>query len=324
MNALGWLVVLTFATVVVLIIGAYWTLVLQPEDREQKAVRSRLKGERRAKAMSAGLLKDTQARLSQLNLIDTLLQRLADTSPIQTLITGAGINTTVSVVLLSAGCAGLVAALGIWFTSHRWYFAVPVGLIAAYIPIAYLRFKRDQRVRKFEEQFPEAIDLIARALRAGHAFTTALSMVPDELEDPVGTEFRILFERQNFGMPLSDALREFAARVPVLDAKFLATAVLTQREAGGNLAEVLDNLSSVIRERFKIKRQVRVVSAHGRITGWILALLPPFMALAFMIVSPGHLDRLVNDTLGVQMILGALVLQVIGTLLIRRIVRVEY
>jgi tight adherence protein B len=192
------------------------------------------------------------------------------------------------------------------------------------IPIFVLRHRRDQRVLQFEEQFPEAIDLIARALRAGHAFTTGLSMVAEEVGAPVGLEFRLLYERQNFGMPLPEALREFARRIPLLDAKFFATAVLTQRESGGNLAEVLDNLSSVIRERFRVKRQVRVISAHGRLTGWVLSLMPPGLAVAFMMVRPGHLDKLLNDTLGVQMIVGAVTLQLIGTMAIRRIVKIEY
>ena len=150
--------------------------------------------------------------------------------------------------------------------------------------------------QKFEEQFPEAIDLVARALRAGHALPTGLGMVADELQAPVGTEFRILFDEQNFGLTLPDAMRNFARRVPVLDARFFVTAVLTQRETGGNLAEVLDNLASVIRERFKVKRQVRVLSAHGRITGWVLACLPPVLAVATLIVNPDHLGTLLDGS----------------------------
>jgi tight adherence protein B len=177
---------------------------------------------------------------------------------------------------------------------------------------------------KFEEHFPEAIDLVARSLRAGHALPTGLSMVADEMPVPVGTEFRILYDEQNFGLTLPDALRNFARRIPVLDARFFVTAVLTQRESGGNLAEVLDNLASVIRERFKVKRQVRVISAHGRITGWVLACLPPSLAVATMVINPDHLGTLLGSDLGQRMIIAALTLQVIGTLIIRKIVNVEY
>jgi tight adherence protein B len=177
---------------------------------------------------------------------------------------------------------------------------------------------------KFEEHFPEAIDLIARALRAGHALPTGLSMVADEMPPPIGTEFRLLYDEQNFGLTLPDAMRNFARRIPVLDARFFVTAVLTQRESGGNLAEVLDNLSSVIRDRFKVKRQVRVISAHGRITGWVLALLPPSLAMATLLINPDHLGTLTGDPFGRQMIVVAIVLQVVGTLIIRKIVNVEY
>jgi tight adherence protein B len=149
-------------------------------------------------------------------------------------------------------------------------------------------------------------------------------MVAEEMTAPIGTEFREIFEQQNFGMPLVDALRGFAERVPILDVKFFVTAVLTQRDAGGNLAEVLDNLSSVIRERFKVKRQVRVISAHGRITGWILSALPPILALVFSIISPKMMSTLVHDPIGHMLIAVAIFLQITGTLVIRKIINIEY
>ena len=324
MNPVVW-TGLTFVLVALIIVGAYWLLVAQPEDREQSALRKRLRPQGRLKALATGpgLVKEAQ-RLSEVNVVETVLRKSsAVTSPLQALISQAGVKWTVAVVLLACLCLALGVALIVTLMT-RWWLGVPAGLAASYIPIGVLRFKRTRRIRKFEEQFPEAIDLIARALRAGHAFTTGLSMVADELEPPVGAEFRLLYERQNFGMPLPDAMREFAARIPVLDAKFFATAVLTQRESGGNLAEVLDNLSSVIRERFRVKRQVRVISAHGRMTGWILAFLPPSLAVAFMVISPNHVQTLINDVLGIQMIVGALALQLIGMFFISKIVKIEY
>jgi tight adherence protein B len=192
------------------------------------------------------------------------------------------------------------------------------------VPFQVVRFKATKRMRKFEEQFPDTIDLIARALRAGHAFTTGLALAAEEAPQPAAGEFRLLYDQQNFGMPLPDALRAFAARLPLLDARFFVTAVLTQRESGGNLSEILSNLANVTRERFKVKRQVRVISAHGRITGWVLSGLPPSLAGAFLITSPNHILTLVRDPLGVRMILLALVLQVIGTLIIRKLVDIEY
>jgi tight adherence protein B len=193
-----------------------------------------------------------------------------------------------------------------------------------WFPFMYVKYMKNKRLRKFEEQFPEAIDLIGRALRAGHAFTTGLAMAAEEIPKPVGEEFKLLYDRQNFGMPLPEAMKAFAARVPIIDARFFVTAVLTQRETGGNLGEVLDNLASVIRDRFRVKRQIRVLTAHGRITGWILAGMPPALAAAMMMTTPSHLRMMINDPLGVQMIVGALVLQVIGTLVIRKLVNIPY
>ena len=210
------------------------------------------------------------------------------------------------------------------FLSRLWWLAVGAGVFFAFFPYWYVARARYKRMLKFEEHFPEAIDLVGRALRAGHALPTGLGMVADEMPAPVGTEFRILYDEQNFGLTLPDAMRNFARRIPVLDARFFVTAVLTQRESGGNLAEVLDNLSSVIRERFKIKRQVRVISAHGRITGWVLACLPPALGMATLIINPDHLGTLMGSDLGHRMIVAAIVLQVVGTLIIRKIVNVEY
>jgi tight adherence protein B len=198
--------------------------------------------------------------------------------------------------------------------------AIGVGAI----PYLFVRFAAQRRIRQFEEQFPQAIDLIASALRAGHALTTGLSMVSDEVTDPTGAEFQLLYDHQNYGMPLPDALKAFAKRVPLLDARFFITAVLTQREAGGNLAEVLDNLSALIRERSRIKRQVRVASAHGRITGWILSLMPPALAIVLTIMAPDHMRTFVEDPLGIRLVIFAVILQVVAMLAIRRIVDVEF
>jgi tight adherence protein B len=149
-------------------------------------------------------------------------------------------------------------------------------------------------------------------------------MVADEMPDPVGTEFRLAYDRQNFGMPMPDALKALGERVPLLDARFFVTAVLTQRESGGNLSEVLDNLAGVIRERFKVKRQVRVVTAHARITGWVLCMLPPGLGVILTLMSPEHMSLLWTHPTGIKMVVVALILQVAGTLIIRKLVDVEY
>jgi tight adherence protein B len=276
------------------------------------------------KVASGGLLKDTQ-RLSEMPLFDRVLSQATRISaPSQRLLNSAGVKMTVGTLLLLSAVCGLLAYLIASYLLRAPLVGIPLGLVAAYMPFGYVRFRRSRRLVKFEEQFPEAIDLLARALRAGHALTTGIEMVGLELPDPVGAEFRLMFDRQNFGMPVPDTLRQFAERVPIIDARFFATAVLTQREAGGNLSEVLDNLASVIRERFKVKRQVRVVTAHGRMTGWVLSGLPPALAVALFVINPNQMMILVRDPLGVQLIIVAIVLQVIGTLVIRKLVNIEY
>ena len=197
--------------------------------------------------------------------------------------------------------------------------AAVVGALAACLPFAYVRYARGQRLLKFEEQFPEAIDLLARALRAGHALTTGLSMVAEELPEPDRAGVQALYDQQNFGLPLPQALKNFAERIPILDARFFVTAVLTQREAGGNLSEVLDNLASIIRDRFKVKRQVRVISAHGRITGWVLSALPTSRSgCSLPFSNPDKYATFYRDPLGMQLIVGALLLQLVGVFIISR------
>ena len=316
---------ITFLVVTGVVVAAYMALVVLPENREQDVVRKRLKSDKRTKiTQEGGLLKEVQ-RLSKVPVVDQVLGSFGGiTHPLQLKIHQAGLNISVAGLILMCGAVFFVVTLVVNFFVHIYWIGLAAGAAASPIPIWVVSYLRKRRLLKFEEQFPEAIDLIARALRAGHALTTGLSMAAEESPQPVGGEFRLLYEQQNFGLPLPDALRAFARRIPVLDAQFFATAVLTQRESGGNLSEVLDNLGSVIRERFRVKRQVRVISAHGRLTGWILTALPPGLAAAFMVVNPDHIKMLLNDTLGHWMIGGAVVAQVLGGYIISRIVKIEY
>jgi len=178
-------------------------------------------------------------------------------------------------------------------------------------------------MKRFEEQFPEALDLLSRAIRAGHALQTALGMVADELKEPVGPEFKKTFDQQNFGLPLREALNELAERMPLLDVRFFVTAVLIQRDTGGNLAEILDNLAHVVRERFKIRRQIRVHTAHGRFTGYVLLALPAALAMALQVINPEHMSLLFRERMGQMMLMGAIVMQTIGFLWIRQVIKIE-
>jgi tight adherence protein B len=315
---------LTFVACFGVIYATYWAFVLRPEAQAAGTVRRRLKKDHERTVRRAELLKQVQT-MSAIGPIDALLKRgQSRTRNLQLLIDQAGMKTTVGTLLAaSLAVAGVVfyatLRMGVWPA-----LALAAGMSAGFIPVNVVKFKRTLRMRKFEEQFPEALDLLGRALRAGHAFTTGIEMVAQEMPEPIGPEFRTLYDQQNFGMPLPDALKLFAERIPVIDARFFVTAVLIQREAGGNLSEVLDNLAAVIRERFRVKRQIRVISAHGRITGWILVCLPPVLAAVMFAINKETREIMFGDPLGQQMMIGAAVLQVVGTLIMRKIINVEY
>jgi tight adherence protein B len=317
---------IAFAAVLLVVLGVYWLLILRPEQSKDADLKRRLKRDRvaRRSVQPKGVVRERQP-FSRVAVFDRLLERRADlATPLQRLIEQSAVKTNVGVILLSCGLLFLTGVVLGQFYFNSLLAGIAVGCLLCPSPVLFLVVMRQRRIAKFEELFPEAMDLLGRAMRAGHTFPTGLGMVANDMPEPIAGEFRLLFDRQNFGAPLEDALREFADRVPLLDAKFFVTAVLTQREAGGNLAEVLDNLASVVRRRFKVKREVRSKSAHGRLTGWVLVAMPPALALAFMVISPGYMRPLIDDPLGVRMVIGAAVLQVIGTLLVRKIVRIEY
>jgi tight adherence protein B len=318
------LVGLTFVVILTIVLGAYYLFVVRQEQDERAKMLRRVKVQG-PETVTVGKLERPKERLSGLGAVERLLSRADGVSgPLERLVTQSGLKITVGTLVM----ASVLAALGGYLLVKWLTFYTFLGLAAApmfgVVPYLVVRFYRTKRLNTFEEQFPEAIDLLARALRAGHAFPTGLQMVADEIPEPVGAEFKLMYDRQNFGMPLNDALKGLAERIPILDAKFFATAVLTQRETGGNLSEVLDNLSVVIRDRFKVKRQVRVLTAHGRITGWILAALPPALAIILTFVSPQHMKTMITDPLGIQMLAVGGTMQVIGTVIIRKLVNIRY
>ena len=315
---------ITFVAVLLVVLGTYWLLLGRQEQESQRLLRRRLRAPAFAKAARSSLKKEAE-RLSAVPTLNALLlHRGALVEPLQRLIEQSGVRVTMGTILLGSGVLGLIGFLVFDRLTGFAALGLLSGALMATIPFVYLKMARSKRVAHFEELFPEAIDLITRAMRAGHAFTTGLAMVAEEMPQPIAGEFRLLYDRQNFGLAMEDALREFGQRIPLLDAKFFVTAVLTQRDAGGNLAEVLENLASVIRDRFKVRREVRTKSAHARLTGWILAGLPPTLAFLMFMISPDHMMLLFRDPLGIRMLVVAVSLQVIGTLIIRKLVRIEY
>jgi tight adherence protein B len=255
--------------------------------------------------------------------VEKLIGRTSMGPKLSRLIEQSGTNTTPSTIAVYSA----FTAFAVWFTAGLFVhqpFVGPVSLlVGASLPTLWLRRRRTVRLRQFEEQFPEALDMLSRAMRAGHAFQTALGTAGEELAAPVGVELKKVFDRQNFGLPLNDALKELTERIPLVDVKFFVTAVAIQRESGGNLAEILDNLAHVVRERFKVQRQVRTHTAHGRFTGFVLLALPAGLAVALSFIAPDQMHLLFTEPMGRMMIVGAIVMQTLGFFWIRKVIKIE-
>lgn len=235
----------------------------------------------------------------------------------------SGTTWTVGRLLGAAALAFAGAALIVWLRTANFWVSVLFGAVAAAGPFAYIAYRRHQRFDRFEQQLPVALDLMVSALRAGHSLISALSIVARESGEPISSEFRTTFDEQNFGIDMRTAMQGLAKRVPLQDVRMVVTAILIQRESGGNLAEVLEKVAHLMRERFRLKRQIRTHTAQGRLTGWILTLLPPGLGLILYVLNPGHMSLLWNRPAGMRMIYTAAVMTVIGALIIRRIVRLK-
>jgi len=267
------------------------------------------------------LLRDEQ--LSKIPAFDTLLRRSERVSAIQDALLQAGMKFRAGNFLLLCVFCGVAAGLATVLYTRNPAIAWAALIIGGFLPYSVVSYRRQKRFEKFEELFPEAIDTLARAVRAGHAFTTAIEMISNEISEPLATEFRKLFEEQKFGMPVRDALMNLTERVPLVDVKFFVTAVMLQRETGGNLAEILDNLSYVIRERFKIQRQVRVHTAQGRLTMALLMAMPPTVVTILLVFSPDFVRPLFYDPIGHALLVLSIALQTVGYFVIRKIIKIQ-
>jgi tight adherence protein B len=261
--------------------------------------------------------------LSEIPAVNKLLTHYPKITNLQSLLSQADMKIRADKFLLISVTAAVLTGLLAAYLGGWWVWGMLFGALAGFAPLFYVSLMRSRRFRKFESMFPEAVDLLSRAVRAGHAFTTAIELIATELAEPVAGEFRILFEEQKFGLPVREAMLNLAERMPIVDVKFFVTAVLLQRETGGNLAEILDKLSYVIRERFKILRQVRVYTAHGRITMAILMCLPFALGGAMTVLNPDFMKPLFHDPIGHVMIAASLLMQTLGFFVIRRIIRIK-
>jgi tight adherence protein B len=230
---------------------------------------------------------------------------------------------SVVLAMLTLGIVGAFAGMAFPSLGARWLTILVLACGFGALPYVWLVMARRRRLAAFEEQFPEALDFLSRSMKSGHAFSISLEMLADESIDPTSQEFRRVFHEQNLGAPLDVALKNLAARVPLVDVKFFVSAVLVQRETGGNLSEILLQLAYVIRERFQLKAQVRAISAHGRLTGIVLSLMPIALVFSLLLVAPGYLEGMVRDPLGKYLIGGVIFGQLMGYFFIHRIVNIK-
>jgi tight adherence protein B len=302
-------------------------LLISSHARQGDQVRRRLEALQKAQvrgkdSLELGLLRDEL--YSTVPPLNRLMMHLSVFRYLRDLLWQAGMaKVKPGKILALSGVVGMCGYVLVSRLVDSLLVAVGVGLGCASLPFLYVAYKRMRRLRAFEKLFPEAIDLLGRAVRAGHAFTTGLEMISKELPQPVAEEFRVTFEEQNFGLPLKDALFNLAERVPLIDVRFFVIALLIQKETGGNLAEILDNLSRVIRERFKILGEVRIKTAQGRLTAGILIGLPPLMMLMMSLVNPEYIKPLFEDVWGPYVLVLGGAMQIIGSAMLWKIVQID-
>jgi tight adherence protein B len=315
--------VLVFVAVVLLLEGLY---LLWRGHRGPQAVRLR----ERLRAIAEGYDAPRQAhaekqRPRELRAVQSALTHMPLLHSLELMLAQSGLGWPVSKVLvMGAGCT-VVAALVLVGMLHQ---SLPIGLVgallAAWLPMLVVQYARKRRLDRIERQLPDALDLLARGLRAGHAFSATLKMAGDELPDPIGAEFRAVHDEINFGVSLPEALTHLGERVPGTEVRYFVVAVMIQREAGGNLTEILANLSRLVRERLKLQGRVRVLSSEGRMSAWILTLLPFALAGMMTLFNPKFMTPLWTDPIGIAIVKYMLILMLVGVIILRRIIRVRF
>ena len=314
---------LIFLAVVLLIEGAYlvWNSSKGPEA-ERIA--------RRLRTMSAGSHGGEQnisivkeRLLSKTPMIQRVLLQMPRVGAMDRLLQQSGVTWSVSDFFGLTLMAFLVALFGTSYLPIPWIFRIAIAAVVALLPYLYVTRAKAKRLDRIEQQLPDAMDLMGRALRAGHAFPTALKMVGDEMSDPIAAEFRVAFDEVNFGIAMPEALMNLATRVPSTDLRYFVIAVLIQRETGGNLSELLASISAIIRDRLKLLGQVKVLSAEGRMSAWVLGLLPFGAALMIQLTNPQFLEILYTDPGGRKMLAVVGVMMLLGVLAMRKIINIR-
>lgn len=321
-NSFQVFMICAFIAIVLFLEGLYllWSANKSPEVKRI---------EQRLRAVDAGALPGADASILKQRLLSEVpeLQRLFARMPrlreFDRVVEQSGVNASVGQILLIAVVAG-VACYGLArLFSLPIFAALTLGVIAGSLPFIHIFRQRKARIQKLEQQLPDALDLISRALRAGHAFGSGLKMVGEEMADPIAKEFRITHEEVSYGVALQQALLNLGARIPSTDLRYFVIAILIQHDSGGNLTEVLGNLSALIRERFKLLQKVRVLAAEGKMSAWVLGILPFAVAAAINVVNPGFMKVLWTDPMGIKMVYIMLTMMIFGILWMRKIIRIH-
>jgi len=314
--------ILVFVATVLFIEGAYVGLrALRRSEKER--VRRRLRKfveEHRADTADTIL---RQRTLSEVPWFNTLLTRLTRVREISLLIEQANAPYTVGFYFLLAALLAVLALVGSATMRLGTWAGLGLALLTASLPFLYLLHRKSSRMATFERQFPEALELLARAMRAGHSLPSGMKMVADEFSDPIGPEFERTIEEINFGVSVPDALHKLSGRVECTDLRYFIVAVIIQRETGGNLAEILENIARLIRERFKLQGRIRVLSAEGKLSAIVLIAIPFLVAFALSIINPGYLRTLFEDPIGRMLVAFAVVMMVLGILMMKKMIVIK-
>ncbi|MBZ2208294.1 type II secretion system F family protein [Massilia soli] len=314
---------LVFIAVILLLEGLYlmWKTYKGPKV---KKVHLRLKALSAAGDSSAQSHLLRERMMSELPPFQRFLLRLPRAHQLDRVLLQANLGWSVANLLLACVALSAASYLAVTGMLHQ---SMLAGLLAAggtaWLPLAYVQYRRSRRLRKLEQQLPDALDLLARALRAGHAFGAGLQMIGEEMSEPIASEFRFVHDEVNFGVSLEQALSNLSVRVPITDLRYFVVAVLIQRESGGNLTEVLTNLSRLIRQRLKLFWHVRVLSAEGRLSAWLLSLLPFAIGGLMTVFNPTFMEPMWTDPIGQTLVQSLLVSMALGILMLRKIIRIR-
>lgn len=317
--------ILFLITIWALAFGGWWLYTNAFKTSDVDRFKNRLLGTSKAKSKKSEEGPALLHTESKGGILFGLLRRVRLQESLQNLIEQAGLKwTTAQLIQRCIGLAGIGFLLAWFFLPedfHRFSFAG--ALLGFFIPVLQVYRKRTSRLRRFEELFPESLEFVARSMRAGHAFSVSLEMIHREFQEPLSGEFRRTFDEHNLGLPLEMALEKLAVRIPSLDVQFFVSAVLLQKRTGGNLAEILDKLAYIIRERFKLRGRIRSISAHGRMTGLALTLIPVGVGVIMFYVNPDYVRFFFKDETGNYMLGAAVALQLVGYAIIKKIVKIE-